>query len=198
MEVIKRVIISDNTVFVNNTVLFSSEKGQNAPSFFKEIYQYLKIDYPKFFKMDNLSKLGFLAAEILLLDIEKKEHLGIILASSSSSLDTDEAFVDTIKDANFFPSPSVFVYTLPNIVIGEICIRHKIHGENAMFILEKSHWNDFSLTLEPLIRQMKMGKCVIGYIDFYKNNYQADFFCLNCDFNLPPPPELCVIAVEFT
>ena len=178
MKIIKKVNLSKNAVSVNDTILFQSAKEQNASSFFKETYQYLKIDYPKFFKMDNLSKLGFLAAEILLSDLENKENLGIILASSSSSLDTDVAFGKTIKEMdNFFPSPSVFVYTLPNIVIGEICIRHKSYGENAMFILDKRNWNDFFDNIGPLIYSMKMEKCLVGYIDFYKNDYQAEFFC---------------------
>jgi 3-oxoacyl-[acyl-carrier-protein] synthase-1 len=36
----------------------------------------------------------------------------------------------------FFPSPSVFVYTLPNIVTGEIAIRNKFYGETSFYVLE--------------------------------------------------------------
>jgi len=61
--------------------------------------------------------------------------MGIILFNRSSSLDADKAYQQTINDKdNFFPSPAVFVYTLPNIVTGEIAIRHKIHGETAFYI----------------------------------------------------------------
>ena len=35
-----------------------------------------------------------------------------------------------------FPSPALFVYTLPNIVSGEICIRNNWGGESSAFVLE--------------------------------------------------------------
>ena len=31
-------------------------------------------------------------------------------------------------------SPAAFVYTLANVAAGEMCIRHKIQGENTFFI----------------------------------------------------------------
>ena len=46
----------------------------------------------------------------------------------------DRNYVATMKD---FPSPSLFVYTLPNIVAGEIAIRNKYAGETSAFVLEK-------------------------------------------------------------
>jgi 3-oxoacyl-[acyl-carrier-protein] synthase-1 len=36
-----------------------------------------------------------------------------------------------------FPSPALFVYTLPNTVTGEIAIRNKYAGETSAFVLEK-------------------------------------------------------------
>ena len=90
--------------------------------------------------MDSLSKLGWLAAEILLKDSFNKEALsvrkmsGLVFANANSSLDTDIKYYETAKD---IASPALFVYTLPNIVIGEICIRHNFKGENAFFISEQ-------------------------------------------------------------
>ena len=98
-------------------------------------------DYPKFFKMDLLCKVGFIASE-LLLQAEQTERFvpredrAIILFNKTSSLHADRAFQATIQHAdNFFPSPSVFVYTLPNIVTGEIAIRNKYYGESNFFVL---------------------------------------------------------------
>ena len=103
-----------------------------------DLYNRHHIDYRKFFKMDTMSKAGFLAAELLLQDFDReqpKEDMGIVLFNHSSSLESDEVYQQTINDRdNFFPSPAVFVYTLPNIVVGEIAIRHKIHGETAFYI----------------------------------------------------------------
>ena len=106
--------------------------------FFAEIYTRLGIDYRKFYKMDALSKLGFLASEILLSGSDReqpKPDMGIIFFNRSSSLEADGKYQKTIQEKdNFFPSPAEFVYTLPNIVTGEIAIRNKIHGETAMYV----------------------------------------------------------------
>jgi 3-oxoacyl-[acyl-carrier-protein] synthase-1 len=38
---------------------------------------------------------------------------------------------------NYFPSPSLFVYTLPNIVAGEIAIRNKLFGETFFYLCKE-------------------------------------------------------------
>jgi 3-oxoacyl-[acyl-carrier-protein] synthase-1 len=110
-----------------------------SPSEITELYRSLKVDYPKFFKMDSLSKLGFVASELLLKDTENRftprEDVAMICFNRSSCLDTDMQFEATIHDnENYFPSPSLFVYTLPNIVLGEIAIRNKFYGESFFYL----------------------------------------------------------------
>ena len=105
-----------------------------------ELYREKCGNYPKFFKMDNLCKLGFIASEIILSDFpkEEKEECAVILFNRDGSLNTDRNYMKTICDTtNFFPSPATFVYTLANIVTGEIAIRHKIFGETSFYILDK-------------------------------------------------------------
>ena len=133
-------IIRKYAVIRNDKVEPINEIFVNFGAFIKTLYKKEMISYPKFYKMDNLSKLGFLGAEMLFneasfFDRYRKEDIGILIMNSSSSLDTDLSYNETIKDkSNYYPSPSLFVYTLANIVIGEICIRHKIKGENAFFV----------------------------------------------------------------
>ena len=130
-------IIRKNNIRVNGIIEADIENNINFATFIKSLYKREQLNYPKFYKMDNLSKLGFITAELVLRkrnipDLYKKETIGVMITNSSSSLDTDINFQATISDAaNYFPSPSVFVYTLPNILIGEICIRNGIKGENA-------------------------------------------------------------------
>jgi len=103
-----------------------------------DLYRSLQVDYLKFFKMDGLSKLGFLASEMIFKEEENRfiprEDIAIICFNSASSLDIDVKYEETIcnKD-NYFPSPSLFVYTLPNIVTGEIAIRNKFFGETFYY-----------------------------------------------------------------
>jgi len=172
----KQVEISNDVLVIDKSVVYKFLSENNVTDSLKDLYRYNNINYPKFFKMDNLSKLGFLAAEHLLEGIDNKEDLGIILCTSSSSLETDAAFQETINDeANFFPSPSVFVYTLPNIVMGEICIRHQIHGENMMFIMNGNDREYFYEHASNLMYAMKLTTCIIGYLDCYQNNIKAYF-----------------------
>ena len=105
-------------------------------------FRALGCGYAKFHKMDTLSKAGFLASEILLSDelgrFEPREDRAVLLFNSSASLCDDRHYQNTINDPqNWFPSPAVFVYTLPNIVTGEIAIRNKYYGETCFYVMEK-------------------------------------------------------------
>jgi 3-oxoacyl-[acyl-carrier-protein] synthase-1 len=98
------------------------------------------MQYPKFFKMDTLCKLGFVASELLLdaegaSRFEPTDTRAVVLANASSSLCNDTHYQATIEHAEtYFPSPALFVYTLPNIVTGEIAIRNKYFGETSFYI----------------------------------------------------------------
>lgn len=137
-----------------------------------DIYHDFDIQYPKFFKMDNLCKAGFIAAELLLKDVDFdreqiKDSWAVSCIERSSSLDDDKQFQNTIRDAeNYYPSPAIFVYTLANIVTGELAIRHKIGGESSCYIMEKLVADKF-VSLMNLSFQDKQTEYILGgWIDF--------------------------------
>ena len=70
----------------------------------------------KFYKMDDLCKLGYVAAEYLLKDKTFAPlEMGMLLANATSSLHTDIRHQQLIdQDGDRAASPAVFVYTLPN------------------------------------------------------------------------------------
>ena len=170
--------IKESLVSINGKMDFKSEENQPG-KIFRSIYRHYGIDYPKFFKMDNLSKLGFLGAELLLSGIDiltnyKSEEIGIILANSSSSLETDEKHQESIIDRNnYYPSPSVFVYTLPNIMAGEIAIRHKIKGENTVFISEEFDPVFIFNYVSELINNQRISCCITGWVECYGDHYES-------------------------
>lgn len=132
--------INPEGVNLNGATCFVSDPAPlPMRDFFVAVYHRLNIDYRKFYKMDALSMLGFLGAEWLLKGFDReqpKEDMGIVLFNRSASLEADAAYQTTIRDEeNFFPSPAEFVYTLPNIVTGEIAIRNKIFGETMFYVL---------------------------------------------------------------
>ncbi len=131
-------VIKSNTVYKNGQSVFVNTQAA-VSEFFVSLYKFLNTDYARFYKMDNLSKLGWLASEVLLKDSFTKERYtaeetGLVLANANASLDTDIKYMETTKE---IASPSVFVYTLPNIMTGEICIRNHFKGETAFFVSEQ-------------------------------------------------------------
>jgi len=164
-------IIRKHSVIRNEKVELNNEIFVNFAAFIKSLYKKEAISYPKFYKMDNLSKLGFLGTEMLLkdtafLDRYKKEEIGIVIMNSSSSLDTDLVYNETIKDkSSYFPSPSVFVYTLPNIMIGEICIRHKIKGENAFLVSDQFDPGKVIESVSLLLDKDHAQACLCGWVE---------------------------------
>ena len=57
-------IIRNNQIWMDGELVFE-KKGVSANDFFNAAYELLQLSYPKFFKMDNLCKTGFLAGEYL-------------------------------------------------------------------------------------------------------------------------------------
>ena len=133
------VYITSDVVKINGKTLEHKEK---ASALLTELYRSHVGNYPKFFKMDALSKLGFVASELLLQTennsrFEPREDRAVVLFNRNASIQADTNYQATIQDAEqFFPSPAAFVYTLPNIVTGEIAIRNKYFGETSFIVLE--------------------------------------------------------------
>ncbi len=131
-----------------------------------ELFKSLNINYPKFFKMDLMSKWGFVATEILLKNVAHEDinpfQKVIILSNTSSSLQTDILFQKTIIE---IASPTLFVYTLPNIVAGEIAIRHFFKGENTFFIKEKFPPKLLYQQTAQLFKEGKAQLAICGYLE---------------------------------
>ncbi len=147
---IGRIQITPDSVLLDGNPLAVEGTGRTLLSY---LYRKHVGDYPKFFKMDTLCRLGFVASELLLQAevgraalhggagymerFVSREDRAVLLFNRSGSFCDDCHYQATIQDAgNYFPSPSVFVYTLPNIVTGEIAIRNKYLGETSFYVLE--------------------------------------------------------------
>jgi hypothetical protein len=163
-------------VVKDNEKIFTSS-ADNMQSFLLSVYQHLKIDYPKFYKMDNLSKLGFLASEVLLKNeknlIVHPEKAGLVLCNANSSLDTDVKYFESTKE---IASPALFVYTLPNIVVGEICIRNKFKGENAFFVFKEFDAGFIRQYVGNLFADNILELCICGWVDVLEENHKVVLF----------------------
>ena len=143
-----------------------------------EFYRSLKIDYPKFFKMDGLSKLGFLASELILKDTENRfnprEDIVTVCFNRSSSLNIDTQYQTTIQNNdNYFPSPSLFVYTLPNIVNGEIAIRNKFFGESFFYICKIFDARQIVETVKKVFYDKTTTAVLASWIEHFEENREV-------------------------
>ena len=160
-----------------------SSMENDINSFLKEMYCKLDLDYSKFFKMDNLCKLGLIGTELLYRKNKdffgRKNRVGIILQNKSSSLDSDIKHQEGIKINTV--SPAIFVYTLPNIVIGEISIKHKWQSEGVFFIDENIDTKLLSQYSNILLKEGRADLNLIGWIDVIKNQYSLKLCVVNAE-----------------
>ena len=179
--------IQNNEIILDGTSIFKLEPTLFS-DFSKKAYQNFEINYPKFFKMDSLSKLAFLGAELLLkneIDNEKENNIALLFANNSSSLDTDVKYQNSISDPeNYFPSPAVFVYTLPNICLGEISIRHQLKSENSFFIFENFNPAFMVNYAKVLLDSNKADKVLCGWVEYFEEEYKAFLYLVGKEGNL--------------
>ena len=159
--------ITPEGVMINGESLASEGKGG---ALLTEIYKRYIGDYPKYYKMDVLCRLGLVASELLLKRTERcddqEDEMAIILFNHSSSIQADKNYQTSIADPdNYFPSPSAFVYTLPNIVTGEIAIRHHIQGETSFYILQEKDEQMMNMIIEASFADTGTRRILCGWID---------------------------------
>ncbi len=158
--------ITNSECVVNGKKLLARRNGDD--DWAKQLYKNLEVDYPKFHKMDLMCKFGLIATEILKKQVDTinaygDDEIALIFCNSLSCFDVDEKFEQSYKYANN-PSPSLFVYTLPNIVIGEIAIRNKWYGEN-LFLLSADFETVPFTTQCTIFMRGKSNACLCGWID---------------------------------
>lgn len=175
--IISSCVISNNTVYKNGERLFVNQ-GAEVSAFLPSVYRHFELNYPRFYKMDSLSKLGWLASEILIKDSFNKENypsenVGVILFNNNSSLDSDLKYMASVAD---IPSPALFVYTLPNIMIGEICIRNNFKGEDAFFVSEIFDAQFMVNYVNDLFNSNILKACICGWVELLGNGYKACLF----------------------
>lgn len=168
MSELIHVYLSPKGVFKNGQRFEHSTEEPGVPSnWLKHLYVHLQLDYPKFYKMDNLSKMVFLGAALLDDELNSLTHaeneLALIFANRASSAVTDLKFIESYTQLGN-PSPSLFVYTLPNILTGELAIRYKWYGENAFFITPEF---DPSLYSQQVSLAFQRGNtaCFCGWVE---------------------------------
>lgn len=170
-------VIASGKVLVDGKELYKDAKhAADFSEFIRGVYRHFEINYPKFYKMDPLCQISVVAMSIL---IEKtgmvlNEKAALLLSNKSSCIDIDKKHLASISDAmHYYPSPANFVYTLPNIALGEISIKYKLRSENSFFIFDFFNPNFMVNYAQSLIELKQVPEVVCGWMEVNENNYKA-------------------------
>ena len=166
--------IKDNEVHINGEIFC---QHMDEEPFLRSVYKHIGLTYPKFFKMDALAQLGFLGAEMNLMRSELEtyadDEVAVIFSNHSSSLQTDFDYFKSVQSG--IASPAQFVYTLPNIEVGEVCIRHKLYGENNFFITPRFDAKMLLEQCEVLFADNAAKAVLIGWTEAEGENHDGFF-----------------------
>lgn len=171
----KRVVVDGNRLSVKS----------NGKPLLTELYKENVGDYPRFYKMDILCRLGLIATE-LLLQAEGKQRFeecddrATILVGHHGSIVADKKYLESISNPeDYYPSPERFVYTLPNIVTGEIAIRNHYHGETGFFYLDNRDDDTIRQIINTAFQDDTTKSVIGGWIDCENEDlYEADLYLI--------------------
>lgn len=172
----REVVIGDGCVKVDGEVVFVDENA-DYHAFIRDAFKAGGGQNMKFYKMDDFCKLAYVAADRLLEGIDfGEEECGMVLSGRYGCLDTDmkhQQIIDSEGDAG--ASPTVFVYTLPNVAAGEVSIRHHIKGENTWFWSDDRQMSDIRQYAGMMMAAQDLKYCMAGYFDCIAGKYEAVF-----------------------
>lgn len=143
--------VKENLNFINN----SSE-------LFKSLYKSLKLSYPKFHKMDLLSKAVMIGDHFITKSIPVKSTPLVLLFNESSSMQSDLQHIYQYSSYET-ASPGIFVYTLPNICVGELCIKNKWNSPSSFLLMPRTNFNTY---LEAVLIEMKKNQLEFAFTGF--------------------------------
>ncbi|NMM47864.1 hypothetical protein [Marinigracilibium pacificum] len=172
--------IDQSGAYLNGNKILDNS-GLTNEDFLLLLYKHIGVKYGKFHKMDSLCKTAFLTAELLtasgqIISNISPEEKWVVIGNNSSSIVSDKSHVKEIEDV---PSPAVFVYTLPNIMLGEICIRHKVMGENSCFQMEELDVDFIYDYLTSGFKEDGYSHCITGWVDFDLKSINASLFLIS-------------------
>ncbi|NQD69200.1 3-oxoacyl-ACP synthase [Sphingobacterium shayense] len=172
--------IHKQQIAVDSQIVWRDEESPFS-EFVKNSFRNLQVEYPKFYKMDPLSKLALLASEYLLKD-SSDSNIAIVLANQSGSMDSDVKHMHSIRDPeSFFPSPATFVYTLANICAGEISIRHNLQTENVFFVDDQYPTDLIYAYTSYLLQSNRARKVLCGWVEYFQENYKVVLYLVGRD-----------------
>lgn len=176
--------LTNEKMICDGELILKKNPEDSISDFVKNLYRESEAQYPKFFKMDLLCKAAFVAVEF----ISKKEKLfetntALFFFNRTSSWVSDQKHAQSIYGEEFTASPAVFVYTLPNIVLGEISIRHQLFSENLFLIFDKFSPLTGVAYTNQILTENNAEKVLCGWMEVDEQNLDVFIYLVEKEGN---------------
>ncbi|MBS1772889.1 MAG: hypothetical protein JST82_08510 [Bacteroidetes bacterium] len=172
------IVINETSIIKDGSPLLLFNVLPDATA--ESAYRALQCSYAKFFKMDLLCKWAWLGAEALLSGNEgiayeglDKTKIAVVITTSDGCIDVDKKYKATINE---IASPALFVYTLPNIMLGEISIRQGFKGEQACLVNDPFDANELFFWVNDLLQSRNTDACLCGFVNATATNKEVVLF----------------------
>ncbi len=139
----------------------------------------LGIELPRFPRMDRSSKLVAIGGSAFFIEGgalagHSKDTIGMVIMGTHGSMDTDLKY-QTQLDADNHAGPGMFVYTLPNIAMGEFSIQHGLHGSGLCLLNNALDLAQMREACEILLHEHGMESVICGWSDIFADQATATF-----------------------
>ena len=149
--------------------------GQTVPvessgsALISEIYKKYLADGGRFYKMDLYSRLAYVGTGLLArnsLEGCDPEDIALFIFTQNGSILADRKHLSTFSDPEaFYPSPAIFINTLPNVVLGEIAVKNNIKGETTLVILPGRDEAVMDRILQASLSATRPAAMICGWVD---------------------------------
>lgn len=165
-KTVKRVRITPESLLIDDKLIPTENTGGLLLS---EIYKEFLSDGSRFHKMDLFSKLAYIGTGLLaknFLDKFASEDIALFLFTLNGSVLADRKHLSTFSNPEeYYPSPSVSINTLPNVVLGEIAVRNSIKGETTLVMLPEEDQTIIEGIINATLSTTHPSVMIYGWVD---------------------------------
>lgn len=175
-EVARRLRITPDGLWMDDQAVPLENRGSALVT---EIFKKYLADGSRFFKMDLYSRLAYVGTSILAkdaLEASAPEDRALVIFTQNGSVLADRKHLSTFANPDeFFPSPAVFINTLPNVVLGEIAVKNSIKGETTLVLLPARDEMAMQRIIDATVSAARPSALICGWVDCdAEDSYIAD------------------------
>ena len=168
-ETVKTVEIDPEGLSVDGRSIPMENKGT---ALLPEVFKKYLADGSRFFKMDLFSRLAYVGTGLLAKDTLEDcapEDRALLICTLNGSVLADRKHLSTFSE-EYYPSPAIFINTLPNVVLGEIAVTHQVKGETTLVMLPNLDEVCLESTLSATLDATRPSAIMAGFVDCESEN----------------------------